>query len=47
MIFIEVYSHNKVWVIYEKITHEYTVFSVPFTVNTQNRRKKFINILFS
>jgi hypothetical protein len=39
-IFIEVYSHNKAWVIYAKITYEYTVVRVPFTVNAQNRRKK-------
>jgi len=39
-IFIDVYSHNKAWVIYAKIPYEYIVFRVPFTVNTQNRRKE-------
>lgn len=39
-IFIAVYSHNKTEVIYVKITYEYIVFGVLFTVNTQNRRKE-------
>jgi len=37
---IDVYSHNKAWVVYAKITYENNIFRVPFTANTQKRRKE-------